>query len=165
MKTLCLIRHAKSSWENISLSDYERPLNKRGERDAPLLGKVLSKIISTPDIIYSSPAKRAITTAHIIAGKLSYDKTQIIENEKIYDSSISDIMKIIYTTPDKFNSIMMFGHNPTFTMLSNYLSDKSIDNLPTCGFVQIDFKLEKWKELEGNTGKLVLYEYPKKYLK
>ena len=165
MKTLYLNRHAKSSWDNITLSDYERPLNSRGERDAPLMGKVLSKKIKPPEVIYSSPAKRAITTANIIADKLGYDIKRIIQDEKIYDSAISDIMRIINTTSDKYNRIMLFGHNPTFTILSNYLSDKTIDNLPTSGFVQIDFDLDTWNEIEGNTGRLVLYEYPKKHLK
>lgn len=165
MKTLYLSRHAKSSWDNTTLSDYERPLNSRGERDAPLMGKVLSKKIKPPEVIYSSPAKRAITTANIIADKLGYDIKNIIQDEKIYDSAISDIMRIIYSTSNQYNRIMLFGHNPTFTILSNYLSDKIIDNLPTTGFVQIDFDLDTWNEIEGNKGRLVLYEYPKKYLK
>ncbi len=164
MKTLYLNRHAKSSWENISLSDFERPLNKRGERDAPLMGKVLRNKIKPPEVIYSSPALRAITTAHIIANKLEFDINKIIENQKIYDSAISDILRIINSTDDKYQRIMIFGHNPTFTMLSNYLSDKLIDNMPTCGFVQIDFDLNKWSDIEGNTGKLILFEYPKKHL-
>lgn len=164
MKTLYLNRHAKSSWENISLSDFERPLNKRGQRDAPLMGKILREKIKAPDVIYSSPALRAITTAHIIAEKLEFNISNIIENQKIYDSAISDILRIINSTDDKYQRIMIFGHNPTFTMLSNYLSDKSIENIPTCGFVQIDFDLNKWNDIEGNTGKLILFEYPKKYL-
>ena len=74
-------------------------------------------------------------------------------------------MRIINTTSDKHDTIMFFGHNPTFTMISNYLSDTKIINIPTCGFVQIDFNLESWDDIEGNTGKLILFEYPKKYQK
>lgn len=165
MKTLYLNRHAKSSWENISLSDFERPLNKRGERDAPLMGEILREKIKAPEVIYSSPALRAITTAHIIAAKLEFNINNIIEKQKIYDSAISDILRIVNSTDDKYKRIMIFGHNPTFTMLSNYLSDKSIDNIPTCGFVQIDFDVSKWNDIEGRTGKLILFEYPKKYIK
>lgn len=165
MKTLYLNRHAKSSWDDNSLSDFERPLNKRGERDAPLMGKVLSTLVKKPDIIYSSPANRAITTAKIIADGFGYERSNIIENEKIYDSAISSILRLINSASDKYEIIMIFGHNPTFTMLSNYLSDKPIMNLPTSGFVKIDFDLESWSEIEGNTGRLILFEYPKKHLK
>ena len=129
------------------------------------MGKVLNGIVKKPDIIYSSPANRAITTARIIADCFGYERSKIIEDPKIYESAISSILRIINSTDDKYETIMIFGHNPTFTMLSNYLSDKPIMNLPTSGFVQIDFKLKSWSEIEGNTGKLILFEYPKKYLK
>ncbi len=165
MKTLYLNRHAKSSWNTPSLADFDRPLNKRGERDAPLMGDVLSKLISPPDIIYSSPANRAITTAKIIASSFNYDKEKIVEDIKIYESAVSELLRIINNTPDIHNSIMIFGHNPTFTMASNFLSNKFIDNIPTCGFVKIDFDVKSWKEVEGEKGKLILFEYPKKYLK
>ena len=165
MKTLYLNRHAKSSWENNGLSDFERPLNQRGKRDAPLMGNVLSGLVKKPDVIYSSPALRAITTAKIIADSFGYKRNNIIKDERIYDSTISSILKIINSIADKYETIMIFGHNTTFTMLSNYLSDKPIMNLPTSGFVQIDFNLESWSEIEGNTGRLILFEYPKKHLK
>lgn len=165
MKTLYLNRHAKSSWDNPGLSDFDRPLNKRGKRDAPLMGKFLCEKVKSPQVIFSSPANRAITTAEQIAESFKYDKNNIIQDQKIYDAVVSDIIKIINSTSDKYNIIMFFGHNPTFTMISNYLSDKYIDNLPTCGFVQIDFDLETWNEIERNTGKMILFEYPKKYLK
>jgi phosphohistidine phosphatase len=165
MKTLYLNRHAKSSWDNPGLSDFDRPLNNRGKRDAPLMGKILSEKVNSPQVIYSSPANRAITTANQIAESFGYNKNNIIQDQKIYDAVISDIIKIINLTSDEYDTIMFFGHNPTFTMISNYLSNKYIDNLPTCGFVQINFALETWKEVEGNTGKLILFEYPKKHLK
>lgn len=164
MKTLYLNRHAKSSWAEPHLADFDRPLNKRGKRDAPLMSRVLSKMIEPPQIIYSSPAIRALTTAKILAKGFSYPEEKILEDIKIYDASVSDLMNIIYSTPNDINRIMIFGHNPTFTMVINYLSDKYLDNLPTCGFVQIDFDLESWKDIEGKTGKLIKYEYPKKYL-
>jgi phosphohistidine phosphatase len=165
MKTLYLNRHAKSSWENPGLSDFDRPLNNRGKRDAPLMGKVLSEKVKSPQVIYSSPAKRAISTAKQIAESFGYSVDNIIQEQKIYEAVVSDIIKIISSTSDEYDTIMFFGHNPTFTMISNYLSHKYIDNLPTCGFVQINFDLEKWNEIEGNTGKLILFEYPKKHLK
>ncbi len=164
MKTLYLNRHAKSSWSDYSLSDFDRPLNKRGKRDAPFMGEVLSKKVKPPQLIYTSPAKRAITTAIQIAKSFGYEEKKIIKNPDIYGAVVSDLMRIINRTSDEYDIIMLFGHNPTFTMAANYLSDKYIDNLPTSGFVQIDFNLDSWNDIEGNTGKLVLFEYPKKYL-
>ena len=105
MKTLYLNRHAKSSWENNNLSDFDRPLNERGKRDAPLMGKILSKKIKKPDIIYSSPANRAITTARIISDCFEYDLKNIIEDQNIYESAVSSILKIINNTNDKYEII------------------------------------------------------------
>ncbi|MCB9249756.1 MAG: histidine phosphatase family protein [Ignavibacteriales bacterium] len=164
MKTLYLLRHAKSSWEDGNLSDFDRPLNERGLRDAPIMGEILKNKIEQPELIISSSAKRAITTAEIIANSFNYEINKIIKEEKIYHSVVSDLMRIIYETPNTIERLMLFGHNPTFTLVVNYLSDKYIDNLPTCGFVQINFDLKSWEELESNTGKLILFEYPKKYL-
>ncbi|MCB9207927.1 MAG: histidine phosphatase family protein [Ignavibacteriales bacterium] len=164
MKTLYLIRHAKSSWDFPNLSDFERPLNERGQRDAPFMGKLLSERIKSPQIIYSSPAKRAITTAEIIAEFLGYDVNSIIKNENIYEAAVSDLMRIINNNSDEYSSLMLFGHNPGFTLISNYLADKKITNLPTCGFVQIDFNLNSWNNIEGSSGNLMHFEYPKKYI-
>ncbi len=165
MKTLYLMRHSKSSWDNRLLSDYERPLNERGLRDAPFMGNLLSKLIKPPQEIFSSPAQRAISTAEIIAQHLNYDLGKIIKEEKIYHAVVSDLMRIIYSVPDEIDYIMIFGHNPTFTQVSNYLSDKFIENIPTSGFVQINFELDSWKEINGESGKQILFEYPKKYSK
>lgn len=165
MKTLYLNRHAKSSWDNPSLADFDRPLNKRGKRDAPYMGNVLSQKVTAPDIIYSSPANRALTTAIEIANAFGIKENDIVKDQNIYEAVTSDLIRIINSTPDKYEIIMLFGHNPTFTMTSNYLSDKYLDNLPTCGFVKIEFDLDSWNQIEGNTGKLVMLEYPKKYFK
>ncbi len=165
VKTLYLIRHAKSSWENADLTDFERPLNKRGLRDAPLMGKILSEKIECPQLIISSSAKRAISTANIIAEHFKYNRNQILKEKKVYQAVVSDLMQIIYSVPDNINYLMIFGHNPTFTQTVNYLSDKKIENLPTCGFVQINFNFNSWNNLGSNTGQQILFEYPKKYLK
>ena len=165
MKTLYLFRHAKSSWDDPSLSDIDRPLNKRGRRDAPFMGEILSKKIKLPQIIYSSTANRALTTALTIAENFKFDKSKIIEDQRIYDAGVSDLVRLINSTSDEFDTIMFFGHNPTFTMTSNYLSDKYIDNIPTCGLVQIDFDVTSWEDIDSEKGELILFEYPKKYIK
>ena len=163
MKTIYLVRHAKSSWEDSSLSDFDRPLNKRGKNDAPFMAKTVKEKISVPDLIFSSPAKRAFTTALQFAETFGFNSEDIISDIKIYEAGVSDIMRIINNVSDKLNSIMIFGHNPTFTMVSNYISNKHIDNIPTCGFVQINCDCSSWDDINGNSGKLVLFEYPKKY--
>ena len=165
MKTLYLNRHAKSSWDYPSLSDFDRPLNKRGNRDAPIMAQILSSKYDMPDLICSSPAVRALTTAKIIAEGFEYDQEKIVEDQEIYDGGVSDLISIISNVTDEINVLMLFGHNPTFTMASNYLSDKLIENIPTSGFVKINFEFDSWNKIEVNTGKLIAFEYPKKYLK
>ena len=163
MKTLYLVRHAKSSWKDNSLKDFDRPLNERGKRDAPFMGKLIREKGINPDIIISSPAKRAISTAKYFSAEFNKSKKEIIENNNIYEAGAGQLIDIINSIADNNNSAMLFGHNPGFTMLSNYLADKRIDNIPTCGVVTITFDVDSWKEIEVGTGKLIEFEYPKKY--
>lgn len=165
-KILYLLRHAKSSWKDSSLYDFDRPLNKRGKRDAPFMGGVLKDKGVLPDLIISSPAKRAITTARKVAKEIGYPKDHIIGNENIYEASVSDLLDLINALDDSLNSAMLVGHNPTFTALANYLTDTaSFDNVPTCGVVAIAFPGNDWKGVDEGTGKLLFFEYPKKYRK
>lgn len=163
MKTLYIIRHAKSSWKDSALSDYDRPLNQRGERDAPFMGELIRKQGGVPDLIISSPANRAFTTASYFADKLSYKKADIDLEKNIYEAGIGSLMKIINRINDKNTSVMIFGHNPGLTMLSNYLSGSYIDNLPTCGVVKLDLNINTWKDAGDLCGTLINFEYPKKY--
>ena len=163
MKKVYLIRHAKSSWKFADLTDFDRPLNDRGNRDAPFMGKVLKDQNAKPDLIYSSTAVRAITTAKIIANVVGYDVSNIVETEDIYEASAGEILDIIQSTDDKHNTIFVFGHNPGMTSLSNYMCDRIIDNLPTCGISIIEFPADKWEDVTLRSGKLVGFEYPKKY--
>ena len=165
MKKLYLVRHAKSSWKERNLSDFDRPLNKRGNRDAPFMGNLLRQKGVSPDVIISSPAKRAITTAKTIAKEVGYPINKIMEVENIYEASAGELINIINDIDDKHETAILFGHNPGFTMLSNYLSGQRIDNLPTCGVVHIEFPFESWNKVEIDSGKLIEFEYPKKYLK
>ena len=164
MKTLYLARHAKSSWKNPELSDIERPLNKRGKRDAPYIGNLLNEKDVKPDILISSPAVRARRTAVTIAEIIDYPKSKIIIDDNIYESSSAGLLNIIKGFHDKYNSVMMFGHNPAFTMLNNYLTDSHIDNIPTCGVVGIQFN-SSWKKIGSKSGKAFFFIYPKLFLK
>ena len=163
MKKLYLVRHAKSSWADQMQSDHERPLSSRGKHDAPIIGDVLKKQNVNPAIIISSNARRAITTAKIVADKLGYKENKIIENNIIYDATTQDLLNVINSIDDKNNSAMLFGHNPGFTVLANLISDKYVDNMPTCAVATIELDVESWKNVNANCGKLVGFEYPKKY--
>ena len=162
MKTLYLGRHAKSSWKNMDLADIDRPLNKRGKRDAPFMGKLLVDKGVKPDLIISSPAKRAAATAKVIATEINYPAMEIIFDENIYEATGRGLLEIISGAEEQYNSIMLFGHNPGLTVLNNNLSDHFIDNIPTCGVVALEFKTS-WNEIELNSAGFIFFEYPKKY--
>ncbi len=164
MKKLYLIRHAKSSWDNPGLIDFDRPLNKRGNRDAPFMGNVLSEKNIKPEIVYSSPAKRAWKTAKEICKKINFPVEDIVKKESIYEASSNELLQIIQPIDEKVKTVMLFGHNPGLTSLQNFLCDKEIENIPTCGIVSIDLDC-LWKEVSKNSGKLEFFEYPKLYFK
>jgi len=163
MKTLYLIRHAKSSWKDLSLEDIERPLNKRGKKDAPLIGQYLKEKGVVPDLMISSPAKRAYTTAKLIAKELDYDVADIVKNKKIYvfDYSGKDVMEVVRGIRNKHDVVMIFGHNPTFSHLSNSFIDAPIEEMPTCGTVCFQFDTDKWKEIEDSEAELLFSIHPK----
>lgn len=162
MKTLYLVRHAKSSWKNPELADFDRPLNKRGNRDAPFMGEVLSDKKVKPDFILSSPAKRAKKTAIEIAEKIGFPVKNISFDEEVYEASMNTLLALIKKLDERDKSVMIFGHNPGLTMLNNYLSDHYIDNIPTCGIVALQTDKE-WKEIGKNSFRFLFFEQPKMY--
>jgi phosphohistidine phosphatase len=131
MKTLFLVRHAKSSWDDPALADKDRPLGARGKRDATKMGKRLAKREVKPDLILSSPAKRALSTAEIIADKLEYQLENIVVDSRLYSGAADDLFSVIRTLDDKLHGVMLFGHNPELTELAHRLS-RQITRLPTC---------------------------------
>lgn len=163
MKKLYLIRHAKSSWEDHILSDYDRPLSDRGKRDAPRMGDILKEKKIKPDIVISSPARRAIKTAKIISSILNYPIEKIVENSSIYEATTQNLLNIINSLDERYSSAFIFGHNPGFTTLANLLSNKYIDNMPTSAIVGLEFDFISWKDVQADTGNLFMFEYPKKY--
>ena len=162
MKNLCLLRHAKSSWKLRSLDDFDRPLNNRGIRDAPFMGEILLKKNIFPELIISSPALRAITTAKIIAEKLKYPVSNIKKDKNIYEASALDLLSVIKQTNNKLKFLMLVGHNPGITYLINLISDKRLDNLPTAGIVCLKKEADNWEEIDDNWS-FEFIEYPKKY--
>lgn len=165
MKKLFLVRHAKSSWKDVSLADFDRPLNKRGKRDAPFMGALMAELNQIPDLIISSPANRAITTAREFASKLDYPIEKISEHEIIYHGDTSDIIKLIRNINDKYDNLFLFGHNPDLTSLNNFLSNQYIDNIPTAAIAAIEFDVTSWQDVKTESGRHLFFEYPKKYFK
>jgi phosphohistidine phosphatase len=163
MKTLYLVRHAKSSWEDTALSDFDRPLNVRGKKDAPSMGYVLHQQGILPDLLLSSPAKRAYSTAKKIAKAIGYTKKDIQTDKNIYHAEPDQLLMTIQALPPAVDSVMLVGHNPGLTDLSNLLCRKHIDNIPTCGVVCIEFDVEKWNQVMSESGRFMFFDYPKKH--
>jgi len=162
IKTLIILRHAKSCWETPVKSDFDRPLNKRGYKNAPFMAKVFKDLNIPIDLIISSPANRAITTAKIFSDEIGYPTEKIIKDMSIYEAGLSDLISLLKETDNKYNNVMIVGHNNAFTDLANYLTDESIDNIFTCGIVGISFN-GTWQEVDNVECTFLFFEYPKKY--
>ena len=160
MKKLYLIRHAKSDWSNPSLDDFDRPLNKRGKKNAPFMGKILNQKGISPDLIISSPAYRARNTAIKIAKKIKYHD-EIIFNEYLYEASLKTILEIVNYIADEYDNVFIVGHNPGLNMLAFYLIDFN-DNIPTSGVLEIEFNCDLWREASKRNANFVSFDYPKK---
>jgi phosphohistidine phosphatase len=160
MKTLFLIRHAKSSWDDMALGDKDRPLNDRGKRDAPKLGKRLAKRGIKPDLILSSPATRALATAEIIAEKLDYKRSNIVVNDRLYAVEADELLDVIRQQDDRAERVMLIGHNPELTDLAHRLSGK-ITHLPTCAVVEFTFDSKSWERIGKDKPAKVALEYAK----
>ncbi|MCB0579931.1 MAG: histidine phosphatase family protein [Phaeodactylibacter sp.] len=164
MKTVFFVRHAKSSWDNPSLRDIERPLNKRGKRDAPFMGKLLRGKGIRPDRLISSPATRALTTARHFAKALGIPDDQIDVDSRIYDAYPDDILDILQELPGDYATVLLFGHNPTLTGVANLFTEDYISNVPTCGIFRVDAEVGAWADFREGKGLLTEYHYPKQYL-
>ncbi len=161
MKQLFLIRHGKSDWKNSDvLSDFDRPLNHRGNKDAPNMAKKILKRGVLPQLLVSSPAVRAISTAKHFADV--WDAPLNIQTEaSIYEAGIAELLHVVTNYNDDFDRIAMFGHNPGFTDFANYLCDEDIYNIPTAGIVIINFNTDQWEEVSYHTGTMLLFDFPK----
>lgn len=163
MKTVFFIRHAKSSWDDMSLRDIDRPLNKRGLRDAPFMAKVLIGKGAKPDAIISSPANRAYTTATYFAAAANIPEENIIKNIDIYEAYITTIQDIITDLSEEWDTVFIFGHNPTFTSLANAYHEEYIPNVPTCGITEVQADVAFWKDFSEKTARRKNFYYPKEY--
>jgi len=163
MKEICLVRHAKSSWKYPKLDDFERPLNKRGRKNAPFMGKIVRRLGFSPDLIISSPASRAAMTARLLAFEIDYPLEGIQYLAQVYNAVEMDLIDIIRRMDDRLTKVMLIGHNPSLTNLANTISDCSISNIPTSGVFCIAFNMTSWSGINKEPGKLNYFEFPKKH--
>ena len=162
MKKIFLLRHAKSSWKDFSLSDIERPLNNRGKHDAPMMAERFLKRNIPIDLIISSSSRRTADTAKIFSNIIQ-SKTHIQKTDALYEASSYNILNCIHQIEDNCNNIIVVCHNPGITNFANYLSDYFIENIPTTGIVGFSFD-KNWKNLKEKSCSFLFFDYPKKYL-
>ncbi len=163
MKKIYLVRHAKSSWKHPKLDDFERPLNKRGRKNAPFMGDIIEKRGIHPDLILSSPANRAAMTARIMATRIDYPLEDIIYLESIYGADEHGLIQVIRRMDDGIDRLMLVGHNPGITNLANALGNDPVSNVPTCGIYSVRMKMASWSKIRKRYGKTGFFEYPKRY--
>ena len=164
MKELLLIRHAKSNWNNILMDDFDRPLNERGNSDAPRMAKILSGKGIHVDAIISSTANRAFTTANYFAKELGIKKINIMGFDKLYHAPSHVYYDIIDELDDVFKTVAIFAHNPGITDFVNSLSSATIDNMPTCGIFAVRIQIKTWSEFREAEKNFWFFESPKMQL-
>lgn len=162
MKTLTVFRHAKSSWSDPSLPDRERPLSGRGERDATDMGARLRARGHTPDLILTSHAVRALSTAQAIAAALGMDASSIAVERRLYLAAPEAVLDVLAEQDDRIGHIVVIGHNPGLTELVNRLLPTfGLDDMPTAGVVTLSIDTPSWHALEGTARALLFYDFPK----
>ncbi len=164
MKTIYLVRHAKSDWKSADTGDFNRTLNERGIKAAPLMAALLKKKRVLPDLVITSPATRALSTAELFCEILGYPKKNILQQIEIYEGGVLNLLKVVQQIPDNCTTAMLFGHNPMLTEFSNLLAGSYTENLATCGVVRIDLDIESWKNANPDAGELIWYDAPKEHL-
>jgi len=161
MKTILLVRHAKSSWDDFSMADIDRPLNNRGKKDAPeMANRLLEKKIDI-DAFVSSPAKRARKTAEVFCKAYGHKKKEVVIEEDLYEAGESQFSKVIASLPNDDNTVALFSHNPGITDFANTLTPTRIDNIPTTGVFAVQADTDDWKGFSSASKKLWFFDYPK----
>ena len=162
MKTLYLLRHAKSSWDDPDLKDFERPLSDRGISDIPLMAERFLQRHDGVACIICSPALRAKTTAKLMAQNINFPVDDIVSNPELYFAGSGMFLKAARLVDENCASAMLVGHNPAITEFASVMAGIEIDNVPTCGLVELRLPIEHWSEVEAGAAELVNFDYPKK---
>jgi phosphohistidine phosphatase len=163
MKTVYFVRHAKSSWDQPALRDAERPLNQRGLRDAPFMAKLMHGRGVQPDLLLSSPAVRAWSTAKFFAEALGVAEAAIQRDKRIYEAYPEELLGVLQELPDDVGVVFLFGHNPGLTSVANFFAEEYILNIPTCGIFRVDAAIDSWTDFRQGKGRLSELHYPKQY--
>ena len=163
MKTLYLLRHAKSSWDDPELKDFERPLSDRGIADVPIMAGRFKTAHSDPDCMICSPANRAKSTARLFAKQIGFPGDDIISNPELYFAGTNMFLKAASLVDETCESAMLVGHNPAITDFVNLMAESDIDNIPTSGLVELSLPIESWSDVQLGEATLVNFDYPKKF--
>lgn len=163
MKRLYIIRHAKSSWSDPMVSDFYRGLNKRGKKDGPFMAEKLAASGAKPDIIISSPAKRAKKTAKFMAKAVGFDLDKIIYDDDIYSSATSDLYRVLKNIDNVYEVAFFVGHNYALTDIAEELTGEQLVNIPTSGVVVMECEIESWNQIGPGLAKMISFDFPKKY--
>ena len=163
MKTLFLLRHAKSSWNNPTLEDRHRPLNSRGKRDAPLMGSRFMARDEALDQLITSPATRARSTAELFAEACGFPRQKIAEEADLYFTSTRSIVDLIVKQDKETQSLMLVFHNPDITYFANSIdTSQQIVNVPTCGLIKLTCDIQNWRDWSVSSTRFNYFDYPKK---
>jgi phosphohistidine phosphatase len=161
MKTLFLMRHAKSSWNDSTLDDHERPLNQRGKDNAPIMAKRLHKLGIKPDALFTSTALRAASTAQVFAKHLDFPQPKISFDPNLYLATACMLQDYVSKIENSLNSVLIFGHNPRLTLLVAQVWGLPINNIPTCGIVSLKFGSSTWEEASSQLPSDATFDFPK----
>jgi phosphohistidine phosphatase len=160
-KQLIVVRHGKSDWAESGMSDFDRPLNHRGHKNAVEMAERMSRKSLIPALIVSSPAKRALTTAQHFSTVWNMPNQNIQREPSIYDENTTALLKVVNKLNNDYDRIALFGHNPGLTDFINYLANTHLYNLPTAAVAVIDFPFDDWLLVSKHTGNLFLFDFPK----
>lgn len=161
MKTLVVVRHAKSSWADFSLADIDRPLNDRGKKDAPEMAKRIKDKGIVIDAFVSSPAKRARKTAKLFAEEWDKSKKDIELQEALYEAGVPQFEQVMQELNNEWNTVALFSHNPGITDFVNSLTDTRVDDMPTCAVYAVQIETDNWQNATAATKKFLFFDYPK----
>ncbi len=161
MKKLLIVRHAKSSWEDFTVSDFDRPLNDRGKRDAPMMAERLLGRGIVPDLAITSTAKRARKTAELFAKILSIPTENILENSSLYEAGVAAFYQVVVNAPVSASVVILFSHNPGITAFVNDLTEVKVDDMPTCAVFAVETDIREWSEFRHANKQFLFFDYPK----
>lgn len=162
-KTVFLVRHANADEVNTNQKDFDRPLSASGHRQAPKMAVKMKYDQEVPDVIISSPAKRAIDTATYFYEHFDFSAKQVLEHEKLYEASTGTLLSVLNELPEEYSKIYLIGHNPSLTYIAEYLTGEEIGPIPTSGIVKIDFDFDEWEMITKDSGQLIFHIYPKMF--